>query len=229
MTRFGTAVATMSWRSFAAPEMQTYRTNKPLSAPVAPIHGKLSDADLARGLIAGSTWAVAETWRRFSPMVVATATRALGSESEAEDVAQEVFHRLFRKAKTLREPDRLRSFVFSFLVRVLKSELRRKARGWLSFDRPDAFLDVGCHAVDMESRDLLRRFYGLLDRLGSKDRLIFALRHMESMTVDEVAANMCVSRSTVKRSLAHSTGKLSRWIETDLELVGRFDGKGWNA
>lgn len=229
MTRFGVPATTAFRRSSAAPDMQPYRTNKPVSSPVAPIHGKLSDADLARGLIAGSAWAVAETWRRFSPMVVATATRALGSECEAEDVAQEVFHRLFRKAKGLREPERLRSFVFSFLVRVLKSELRRKARGWLSFHRPDAFLDVGGHGVDMESRDLLRRFYGLLDRLGSKDRLIFALRHMESMTVDEVAATMRVSRSTVKRSLVHSTGKLSRWIETDLDMVGRFDGRGWNA
>jgi RNA polymerase sigma-70 factor (ECF subfamily) len=181
----------------------------------------VSDVELARGLQAGSAWAFAEAWHRFVPMVLLTARRALGSESEAEDVAQEVFHRLFRRAKTLREPERLRSFVFSFVVRVLKSELRRKARGWLSFREPQAFVELGGETV--------RRVYGLLARLGAKDRLVFALRHLESMTVDEVAASMNLSPSTVKRSLARSTLKMSRWIETDLGLVGLWDGKGWEG
>lgn len=206
--------------------MQTSRSSNQLSSPIASIHGSVSDVELARALQAGSAWAFAETWHRFAPMVLMTAKRALGSESEAEDLAQEVFHRLFRKAKTLREPDCLRSFVFSFVVRVLKSELRRKARGWLSFREPQAFVELGGEAVDMESRDLLRRFYALLARLGAKDRLVFALRHLESMTVDEVAVSMNLSPSTVKRSLARSTLKMSRWIETDLGLVGLWDGKG---
>lgn len=163
-------------------------------------------------------------------MVLMTAARALGSESEADDVAQEVFHRLFRKAKTLRDPSKLRSFVFSFVIRVLKSELRSKARrSWLSLypSHPsEDFVDLGGETIDMESRDLLRRFYALLDRLSSKDRLVFALRHLESMTVEEVATNLEISSSTVKRSLAHSTGKLSHWIERDLGLVGFLEGKG---
>ncbi|MBN2574448.1 MAG: sigma-70 family RNA polymerase sigma factor [Deltaproteobacteria bacterium] len=185
---------------------------------------------MARGLIAGNAWATAEVWRRFAPMVLIMAARTLGSESEAEDIAQEVFHRLFRKANTLRDPDSLRSFIFSFAVRVLKSELRsRRARGWLSFKEPQAFVDLGSETMDVESRDLLRRFYGLLDRLAARDRLVFALRHLERMTVEEIAASMDISHSTVKRSLAHATAKLSRWLESDLGLVGLLQGKGWNA
>ena len=204
--------------------------NPPLSLVTTPAHQPASDVELARGLIAGNAWAITETWHRFAPMVLTTATRALGSESEAEDVAQEVFHRIYRKAKTLRDPDCLRSFVFSFLIRVLKSELRSRAsRGWLSFHQPEAILDLGGESIDMEARDLLRRFYGLLDRLSSKHRLIFAFRYLESMTVEEVAERMEISESTVKRSLTHSTAKLSRWIETDLGMVGFLEGKGWNA
>ena len=63
--------------------------------------------------------------------------------TEAEDVAQEVFLAVFRKAKTIRDPDSLRSFIYSFAVRVLKAELRRrKIRGWLPF-MPEAPLDFG--------------------------------------------------------------------------------------
>ena len=81
---------------------------------------------------------------------------------------------------------------------------------------------------DVEARDLLRRFYALLDRLNSRDRLVFALRHMERMTVEEIAATMELSMSTVKRSLGHATSRLSRWVGSDPGMASLLDGKGWN-
>lgn len=191
-----------------------------------------SDAELARALVEGDGWAVTETWHRFAPAVVMLAKRALGSESEAEDVAQEAFQRLFARASTLREPERLRSFVFSFAIRVLKATLRsRKAKAWLSFQKPENLADIGADLVDMESRDLLRKFYSLLDRLSPRNRLAFVLRHIESMTVEEVAVHMELSPSTVKRALDRATRKLSRWIEADpglAEFVAEFpDNGGW--
>ena len=208
--------------------MSTRRTHLPVSLVVAPDPRDTSDVELARALRAGSAWAITETWHRFAPAVIMFAKRALGSESEAEDIAQEVFQRVFAKAKTLREPERLRSFVFSFAIRVLKTELRRKrARAWLSFHRPETLVDLGGELTDMESRDLLRRFYALLDRLAPRHRLVFALRHLESMTVEEVAAHMELSVSTVKRALDRATSKLSRWIEADPGLAGFLDDKGF--
>jgi len=208
--------------------MTTHPSHITLSLVPGIDRARVSDGELARGLMAGGTWATAETWRRFAPMVLTMAARALGSESEADDLAQEVFHRLFRRAKTLREPDSLRSFVFSFAVRVLKSELRRKrARSWLSFQQPETFVDLASGTLDIESRDLLRKFYALLDRLAARDRLVFALRNMERMTVEEIASSMELSVSTVKRSLAHATNKLSRWLESDLGWVDFLEGRGW--
>jgi RNA polymerase sigma-70 factor, ECF subfamily len=208
--------------------MATHRSHVPIHRVIGPNSQGVSDGDLARGLMAGTAWAIAETWNRFAPMVLLMAARALGSESEAEDIAQEVFCRLFRKAKALRDPDALRSFVVSFAIRVLKSELRsKKTRSWLSFRQPEAFADLAGGTPDIESRDLLRRFYAHLDRLAPRDRLVFALRHLEWMTVEEIAASMDLSMSTVKRSLAHATKKLSRCIESDPGMVGLLAGKGW--
>ena len=201
---------------------------RPVSLVVAPGVRDVGDLELGRALVAKEPWAFRETWYRFAPAVVRLARRALGSESEADDVAQEVFQRLFSKAETLRAPDRLRSFVFSFAIRVLKTELRRKkTRAWLSFQKPEALVDVGSDFMDVESRDLLRRFYALLDRLTPRHRLVFALRHLESMTVDEVAAHMDLSISTVKRTLERATAKLSLWIEVDPGLREFLDREGW--
>jgi len=178
--------------------------------------------------MAGEGWAIGATFHRFAPMVLAMAERSLGSRSEAEDVAQEVFLGVFRKAKTLREPEKLRSFVYSFAIFALKSELRRrKLRAWLSFLNPEALVDVGHRGVDMESRDLLRRFYVLLDRLSPRDRVVFSLKELESMTIDEIAGVMDLSVSTVKRSLGHATARLSRWILADPGLADAFDTSRW--
>ena len=47
------------------------------------------------------------------------------------------------------------------------------------------------------------------------------------MTVEEVAAHMELSISTVKRALERATSKLSCWIEADPGLAGFLDEKGW--
>ena len=208
--------------------MPMRRTNVSLSLVGGRARRDISDGDLARGLVAGDAWAIAETWHRFAPMVLTMAQRSLGSKSEAEDVSQEVFCRVFRKAKSLRDPECLRSFVYSFAVRALKSELRRrKLRAWLSFDKPEALVDLGSGTLDVESRDLLRKFHVLLDRLTPRDRIVFVLRRMESMTVEEIATTMDISVSTVKRSIGHSSGRLSRWIDADPGLTGLLDTERW--
>ena len=208
--------------------MPIRRSRVPLSLVVGTDRRDTSDGDLARGLASGEGWAISETWHRFAPMVLMMAERSLGSRSEADDVAQEVFYRVFRKAKTLRDPHSLRSFIYSFAVRALKSELRRKKlRAWLSFQEPETLVDLGCHTLDVESRDLLRRCHALLDRLTPRDRLVFMLRRMESMTVEEIAAAMDLSQSTVKRSMAHAANRLSRWIDADPGLAGLLNAERW--
>lgn len=178
---------------------------------------KASDTEVARALIAGKPWATDETWNRFAPMVLRMGQRCLGSKSEAEDLTQDVFCRVFRKASTLRDPNCLRSFVYSFAIRTLKSELRkRKLTAWLPLD---AVAETTSQVQDVESRDLLRRFYRLLDRLSTRDRLVFVLRRMEAMTVEEIAAHMNISTSTVKRSMDHASNRLSQWVDQDTELA----------
>lgn len=213
--------------------MSTFRIPPPVKLVVAPDAGAATDTEVGRALVAGRPWAIAETWNRCAPGILMFARRALGSESDAEDVTQEVFLRVFAKSNTLREPERLRSFVFSFAVRIVKTELRRKKTwAWLSFHRPETLVDLGGEVTDMESRDLLRRFYALLDRLTPRHRLVFALRYLESMTREEVAAHMQLSVSTVKRALNRATNKLARWIEVDPGLAGFVatfvDGEGWH-
>ena len=206
--------------------MPNHLSHAPLALIVGGHPRNASDADLGLALIAGHDWALAETWRRFAPMVLRTADRVLGSRNEADDVAQEVFYQVFRRASTLRDPSSLRSFIYSFVVRVLKTELRgRKRRRLLFFNPPPAEEMRDVTAADVESRELLFRFNVLLDRLSARDRLVFVLRRTESMTIQEIAATMDLSISTVKRSMAHASDRLDRWIAADPGLAAFVDSQ----
>jgi RNA polymerase sigma-70 factor (ECF subfamily) len=196
------------------------RVRAPLSLVAAPAPREASDTELALALRAGEPWAVTEVWHRYAAMVLRMAERALGSRSDAEDLAQEVFYRVCARASSLRDPSSLRSFVYSVAIRLLKTALRyRRLRRWLSFHAPETLIDLGECKVDVEGRDLLRRFYVLLDRLSARDRLVFMCRRVESMTVEEIATAMELSESTVKRSLLHSSQQLSRWVKADAALA----------
>ena len=201
--------------------MPTRSSHIPLALVVTPSRDHLSDTELARALIGGAAWAYAETWNRFAPTVFNMAVSTLGSSSEADDIVQEVFCRLARKAKTLRKPESLRSFIVSFAIRVLKWESRRRrVQSWLTFKPAESLADMVKVSLDVESRDMLRRFYELLSRLGARERLVYALRHIESMTIEETAQAMDISVSTVKRLQDRATEQLSKWVETDFELTG---------
>ena len=157
-------------------------------------HRGVSDADLAGGLVANEDWALTEVWRRFAPMVRKIAQRALGSTTEADDIAQEVFCCVLQKIGTIRAPDRLGGFIFGIANHVIKAALRRRKRQRSFTPLPSGAEEpLDLRSADIESRDILRRFDALLGRLSPRHRLIFVLRRLEALTTEEVAAAAQVS------------------------------------
>lgn len=194
--------------------------SNPLLFVVDESQHERSDTELAEALVAGQDWALNEVWRRFAPLVVVTAERALGSKSDAEDVTQDAFSRVFRKVSTLREPARLRSFVYSIALRTLNGHLRdRRHHEWLSFREPEALVDLSYATQDIEARERVRSFYALLDRLSPRDRRVFILRRVESKTIREIARATELSTTTVKRSISHASKRLAHWIAADPALA----------
>jgi RNA polymerase sigma-70 factor (ECF subfamily) len=187
---------------------------------------QVTDAELACALVANEEWAFAETWNRFAPLVHSLAGRALGNEHEAEDLTQEVFYRLFARVHTLKQPESLRAFVVSFAIRILKWKLRgRRAGRWLVFLDGREIPDAPFCGADPEARDILRRFYAMLNGMNTRERLVFTLRRLESMTLEEVAEALQLSLSTIKRSYTRAEDHVATWITSDPELSTFLGGR----
>jgi RNA polymerase sigma-70 factor (ECF subfamily) len=188
-----------------------------------------TDAEMVAALRAGQPWAARAIWDRYSVRVHRFLARALGRPTEeVEDLTQEVFLRIFSRAHAIREPGALREFAMSVAVRVLKWELRRrwvrrKVRLSVTGDLPEV---VGERGKDEEARHALRRCYRILDALGARERTAFALRYMEEMTLEEVAARMEVSLSTAKRLVGRSSAAVAEQVGGDPDLCGYFLDEG---
>ena len=184
-----------------------------------------SDADVVRGLVKKEEWAAAALWTRYGSLVFRIAERAMGSPHEAEDLTQDVFLCVFNKISSLRNPSALRSFVVSVAIRILKWKLRRRRlRQWVHVTETGNLPDLPVRGVDTEAA--LRCFYRLLDRLRIEDRLVFVLRCVDGMRLDEVADATGHSVATVKRRLVRTNAELSRLMEGEPLLVTFLRGEG---
>ena len=185
-----------------------------LVTPPARATGPDDELALARALMAGESRAPEVAWERYAPLVHRIVSRALGPDAEVEDVTQEIFYRLFSRIGLLRKPEALRSFVVSFAVRIVKWELRkRRARRWLTLSENGDIPDDQLLFMSVDNRDALKRLYGLLNQLSARERLVLVLRHVEGMTLDEIATAMTISLATVKRTLRRASTRLSDLVE----------------
>jgi RNA polymerase sigma-70 factor (ECF subfamily) len=196
----------------------------------------LDDVELVSAFVEGQAWAARAIWARHAPMVFRFLERALGPNGDADDLTQDVFLSTFVRLPTLRDRHALQSFIYSVAVRTLKWELRRRrVRRILQLSPSGRVPDVPVRAADSESRQILARFYLLLDRLGANERAAFVLRHMEGLKLEEIAERMGVSLATAKRWVSRSSQSVSALVAADrdlssyareLGLRGVLDGRG---
>ena len=197
-------------------DVRLHRMRLVAAATASPEEASATDLELARALIDGTANAAEAAWERYSPLVHRIVSRAIGPDAEVEDVTQEIFYRLFSRIGTLRKPEALRSFVISFAIRIVKWELRRRrARRWLTLSETGDVPDEQLMVMDAENRYALRRLYGMLDRLSTRERLVLVLRHVEGMTLEEIAAAMELSLATVKRGLRRASARVSQMVDAD--------------
>ena len=178
------------------------------------------DATLVHKLIDEHPHAARLIWQRFAPMVYGILRRALGPDDAVEDLAQEVFLCVFQKASTLREARALRAFVMTVTAFTASRERRRRWRragqgGQRLLTAPDQLVA----AQHIESREALRRFLLIVDRINVRDRTAFDLHFIEGMPIRSVASALDVSLATAKRRVSRAWSRVLLHAAGDTALV----------
>ncbi len=186
-------------------------------APPRPF-ADVGEEMLVAATLRGEGWAQREVWYRFAPMIHGLLRRSLSSRHDVDDLVQEVFLRVFRRLDSIERASALRSFIYSFGVRVVSEEIRHFQVVQRAHAQLSSIPAEGQAPCDFEARDSLWRIQRLLDGMKDKHRAVFVLRHVEGLELQEIAAGLGISLASVKRYLVSAVRTIKRAVASDHEL-----------
>ena len=194
------------------------------------------DAWLVEGLREGSERAYEVLIADYQQPVYNLVSRLLNDPSDACDVVQEVFIKVFRKINAFRGESSLKTWIYRIAVneaynyqrwfsRHRKQEVGLEGDEEGNHDYSQKLSDPGrspyeCMA-DVEQHALLE---GALSRLNPSFRSAVVLRDIEELSYEEIAAVLQVALGTVKSRILRGREALRR------ELAGRLEPEqtlGW--
>jgi RNA polymerase sigma-70 factor (ECF subfamily) len=171
------------------------------------------DVSLVGRCLRGDGAAVAELVARFQAEVFGLCVRLLNHRHDAEDVAQEVFLRVFRSLKGW-DPERpLRPWVMGIAVNRCRTWLAQRAR------RPepvDFLQDTVAGPTPDDSTELLVEIRSALEELRLDYRTVFVLFHEHGQPYEEIA-----------QALGRPVGTIKTWLHrARLEVLERLRRRG---
>lgn len=163
--------------------------------------------------------------RRYQDRLITVLTHLVGDAGDAEDLAQEVFLRIYRARKGYKPQAKFSTWMFTIANNLALNHLRGKGR------RPAGSLDTGTDSRpglpaservaapggtasgqlrQSELSEVVREAVGTL---GDDQRLAVLLNKFEEMSYAEIAAVMNRSEAAVKSLLARARMELRSQLE----------------
>lgn len=171
----------------------------------------LTDTELVAGALAGSEDACRELVRRFERPVYSLIARMVGDPAAAEDLAQEVFIKAFRRLDTYDPTRKLSSWLFKIAHNTTIDHLRRVTPETvpLAGDKDDgadlssvlADETMESPATAAERRDLARSLEKAIARLKPEHRELVLLFYAEGASYQEIVEVTGLPMGTVKTHL----------------------------
>ena len=173
------------------------------------------DSELAARAAAGDGAAFHALVERHRAMVYRLAYQFAGNHYDAEDIAQDVFIKVFRSLDRFRYDAQLTSWLYRIVMNACIDLKRRHApAGWAPFTE-DAELRMANTPEDGPGPE--EQAYGgqlgevleaEIARLPPGQRLVFTMRHHEGLKLSEIADALGLAEGTVKRQLHAAVHRL---------------------
>jgi RNA polymerase sigma factor (sigma-70 family) len=174
-----------------------------------------SDAVLAIRCQLGEVEAFDGLVERFHPALHNYARRLTGGDEAASDAVQDIWLRVVRGLPRLREPERLRSWIFGIAHRTLMDRLRERYS-----DREVTGVDVSGQAAEPEDPTPEEQSVAVQEALESLplvEREILTLFYLRELSLLEISAALGLPIGTAKSRLFRARKLLHTRMTTESE------------
>jgi RNA polymerase sigma-70 factor (ECF subfamily) len=174
-----------------------------------------NERELVERCRSGDERAFQELVDRYKDLVFALIARTVQDRGRAEDLAQDVFLRVYRGLPYFRGEARLSTWIYRIVANVCVQEHGRPAppvsldekQGSVAASAPDRQFG------DLELRDRLEK---AIARLPANYRLLVAAHYLEGVHYEDLAEALQLPLGTVKTQLYRAKQQLRRLLETEL-------------
>jgi RNA polymerase sigma-70 factor (ECF subfamily) len=167
--------------------------------------------------------------RNYQNMVFSTAMRLVANQSEAEDIAQEVFLKAYERFADLRESPTAGGWLKKVATNLSLNHLSRYRSRWSLFsdllgpkgqdeedERTLDFADGRDFAREMEAADRHALVDQALRSLPTPQRVPLVLYHLEGLSYEEIAAQLRISLGKVKTDIFRGREALRKKLSLKL-------------
>jgi RNA polymerase sigma factor (sigma-70 family) len=186
------------------------------------------DLSLVRSVLAGDPAAFELLMRRHNRRLYRLARAVLRSDEEAEDALQEAYLSAFRGLAQFRHESALSTWLSRLVLNEALGRLRRSARrqNVIPMVSSNADTEMNAMADDAEGPDqalgraqmraLLER---KLDALPESFRVVFVLRSVEDLSVEETAQCLNIPAGTVRSRYSRAKALLREALAQEVDLA----------
>lgn len=143
---------------------------------------------------------------------------------DREDVAQEIFIRVFRHLGSYRRGLPFGGWLYRVSVNAahdFRKRRARTARDEVPAAEPPDVPDPGAGpAGRLGRRDLRRALLDAMEALSARERAVFVLREIEGLETGEIARTLGITSITVRRHLGRARRRLRERLRPDPEREG---------
>ena len=187
-----------------------------------PQQEPVSDVSLLHAIARCDEAALSSLYDRYRLILFGLLLRILSSREEAEDILQEVFVQVWRRAADF---DELRGRPFTWLVTLARSRAidrlrllraRERLATAASHDAPEEASDAALDAFHAEQKQIVNE---ALLQLPEEQRRALVLAYFEGLTQSEIAARLGSPLGTVKTRMRSGMIKLRELLRGKIEIL----------
>lgn len=192
----------------------------PSAAALARSYESLAETELTELARSGERGAFAAIMQRYNQRLFRVARSVVRDDNEAEDVLQEAYTRAFANFAQFRGDSGLATWLTTITLNEARGRLRRRRNNVglealeaqqesgrvIMFPSPFGSASPEADAARAEARRLLER---AVDELPEAFRVVFIMREIDELSVEETAQTLGIRAETVKTRL-HRARRLLR-------------------
>jgi RNA polymerase sigma-70 factor (ECF subfamily) len=184
--------------------------------PTVDSHAKAAPVPVSCNGTTPSQWGdvLLRTFNEARDELLSTLWFVLGSQEDAQDIAQEVFLRCWRTRENLPEVNNLRAWIFRVGLNAARdlqrSAWRRRVKPLLGADIMPTQAENRTVAGELEERESLEQLRQALVHLRPEEKEVFLLRQNGELTYEQIAEVSNRPVGTVKTQMRSALQKLRK-------------------